>query len=177
MTKRLLIVGFLILSVLVLSCGPTAGPRDADGASSDSAEAQPTPTYTPWPTKPTSTPAPDLATKPPLHTPAHEPPPEHPGGLAGCKALSVFSAPGEAQYIPWCGQELCENIRSTCSNQDTHDNVLACAESIVSGYTSTTFRLGPAKRSAKRSRNSRLAAGGLHGAGGPTPGHGGDLGR
>ena len=90
MTKRLLIVGFLILSVLVLSCGPTAGPRDADGASSDSAEAQPTPTYTPWPTKPTSTPAPDLATKPPLQTPTHE----HPGGLAGCKALSVFSPPG-----------------------------------------------------------------------------------
>ena len=44
MTKRLLIVGFLILSVLVLSCGPTAGPGDADGASCDSAEAQPTPT-------------------------------------------------------------------------------------------------------------------------------------
>ena len=39
MTKRLLIVGFLILSVLVLSCGPTAGPGDADGASSDSANA------------------------------------------------------------------------------------------------------------------------------------------
>ena len=169
MTKRLLIVGFLILSVLVLSCGPTAGPGDADGASSDSAEVQPTPTYTPWPTKPTSTPAP----KPPLQTHTHEPPPEHPGGLAGCKALSVFSPSGEAQYVPWCGQELCENIRTTCSNQDTHDNVLACAENIVSGYTSTTFRLGPAKRS----RNSRLAVGGLHGAGGPTAGHGGDLGR
>ena len=100
MTKRLLIVGFLILSVLVLRCGPTDGPGDADGASSDSAKVQATTTYTPWPTKPTSTPAP----KPPLQTHTHEPPPEHPGRLAGCKAWSIFSPPGEAQYIPWCGR-------------------------------------------------------------------------
>ena len=104
MTKRLLIVGFLILSVLVLSCGPTAGPRDADGASSDSAEAQPTPTYTPWPTKPTSTPAPDLATKPPLHTPAHEPPPEHSGGWRGARHCPYSVPPARLSIYPSVGR-------------------------------------------------------------------------
>ena len=83
MTKRLLIVGFLILSVLVLRCGPTDGPGDADGASSDSAEVQPTPTYTPWPTKPTSTPAP----KPPLQTHTHEPPSRASRGVGGVQGI------------------------------------------------------------------------------------------
>ena len=39
MTERLLIAGLLILSVLVLSCGPTAGPRNTDGASSERTNA------------------------------------------------------------------------------------------------------------------------------------------
>ena len=71
MFKQLIVAG-LIVSVLLLACGPTASPESGDG-SSKSADVEATPTSTPWPTKPASTPKPAQPTKPPLATPTPEP--------------------------------------------------------------------------------------------------------
>ena len=149
MIKRLFAAGALTLLVLPLACGPTSGSDGTGGAASDSTDAEPTPTHTPWPTKPTSTPATPLPTKPPLQTPTPEPtwspPSAHPEGLAGCKKLSAFGPPDEIKYIPWCGEELVDRVDTTCSGESTDAAIQTCAENIVSEYRATSFRHGPAK--------------------------------
>ena len=92
MFKPLIIAG-LIVSVLLLACGPTASPEGGEGPS-ESVDVEATPTSTPWPTKPTVPPKTARPTKPPLMTPTpepgYEPPPAHPEGLEGCKAYGTL---------------------------------------------------------------------------------------
>ena len=47
--------------------------------------------------------------------------------------------------MEWCGEQLIQNIKSTCSDLDTEGAVLTCGTDIASEYRSSLFRHGPAK--------------------------------
>ena len=158
MFKQLIIAG-LIVSVFLLACGPTAIP-DGGGGSSKSADAEPTPTSTPWPTKPTVPPKTAQPTKPPLMTPTpepgYEPPPAHPEGLEGCKAYGLFGSPEEIAYFEWCSEQVTAEVKSGCSGLDTENAQLACGEEIVAEYKSFSIREGPFKCKGLSSGSQRL---------------------
>ena len=154
-----LIIAGLIVSVFLLACGPTAIP-EGGGGSSKSADAEPTPTSTPWPTKPTVPPKTAQPTKPPLMTPTpepgYEPPPAHPEGLEGCKAYGQFGSPEEIAYFEWCSEQVTAEVKSGCPDLDTEDAQLACGEEIVAEYKSFFIREGPFKCKGLASGSERL---------------------
>ncbi len=158
MFKPLIVAG-LIVSVLLLACGPTASPESGDG-SSKSADVEATPTSTPWPTKPASTPKPAQPTKPPLATPTPEPeylpPTAHPGGLDGCKAFGLFGSPDEIAYFEWCSEQVGAEVKSNCSGLATEDTQLACGKEIVAEYHTPLIREGPFKCKGLASGSERL---------------------
>ncbi len=180
MFKPLIIAG-LIVSVLLLACGPTANPVSGEGSSKSAGveptstptpqptkpastptplPTKPTSTPTPLPTKPASTPKPAQPTKPPLATPTPEPPYEpptaHPGGLDGCKAFGLFGPPDEIAYFEWCSEQVTAEVKSGCPDLDTEDAQLACGEEIVAEYKSFSVREGPFKCKGLSSGSERL---------------------
>lgn len=73
---------------------------------------QPTPFPTPWPV-----PA------------SRREPPQHPGGITGCRGLSIFTltSVSDAQYVDWCFEEAKKLVETQC-NTGTAEERKTCAD-------------------------------------------------
>lgn len=165
-----LLLSLLVVSLLLLACGPTAQPvaQEPTTPAPDPTDDGLTPPVTPHPDDPerpasgwgSGTPQPpkptpavpyfqEAPTKPPLPEtpePTRTPPAVHPEGLEACKVYGEFGPSGlieEGQYFHWCAEETTVAIEEACNGLDTVDEQLACGIEFMSEYIYLMLREGP----------------------------------